>query len=63
MTIMHVWLGEKSWLCSVPGLGIAATADNRSEALRRVRRMVSYAGYYARDLVVVDSAPPMEGES
>jgi hypothetical protein len=60
--MMHVWLGEKSWLASVPAIGIAATAENRSEALRRVRRMYEYAGHDVRDLTIVDSAPPEENE-
>jgi hypothetical protein len=60
--MMHVWLGEKSWLASVPAIGIAATAENRSEALRRVRRMYEYAGHDARDLVVVDEPPIEESE-
>ena len=55
-------LSEKSWLASVPAMGIAATADNRSEALRLARR--EYERLHsqcdaARDLVIVDG-PPME---
>jgi hypothetical protein len=59
MVKLFVWLGEMSWLASIPEAGIGATADCRSEAMRRARRMYSYASYDARDLVVVDG-PPME---